>query len=188
MLRQRFGEFLCLCIWRRAGCSPKYTGQISMASHPGKSQSDRLAHSPGAARQESQLVSTTAHNSFKTKKKKKKKKKVTNKKRGKTSRINPRQGRSRSASSLISQRCPLSRFIGKASRFPWSGSRRSGWPGAALPADLVGIIPVPMEAAVRFGTLFGYCCLHGVRTSCKQWEELPGCLAASDARASPVHF
>lgn len=35
----------------------KCSGQISVASHPGKSQSDRLARSPGAARQENQLLS-----------------------------------------------------------------------------------------------------------------------------------
>lgn len=151
-----------------------------MASHPGKSQSDRLAHSPGAARQESQLRVPAA--------KQNKTKKIMNKKMAKMSRIDPRWGQSRSASSLISQRCPLSHFIRKASRFPRSRGRRSDGPGAALPADLVGIIPVPMEAAVRFGTLFGYCCLYGARTSCKQWEEPRGCLAASDARASPVHF
>lgn len=66
-----------------------------------------------------------------------------NKKKGKTSRINPRQARSRSASSPVSQRCRLSHFMGKACRFPRSRGRRSGGPGAALPADLVGIIPRP---------------------------------------------
>lgn len=48
--------------------------------------------------------------------------------------------------------------------FPGKGRRTA--------AGLLGITSVPMEAAVRSGTLFGYGCMEGARSSGKQWEEL----------------
>lgn len=59
LLTRRFGEFLSLCVRRQAGCSVLLLFQLqspsegteqqnSLAGHPGKSQSDRLARSSQA--------------------------------------------------------------------------------------------------------------------------------------------